>query len=304
MEEGGDLPPERRAGDKAAAPTSLTASLPPDQPRNLSTLLILEASIFNMSPLNEIVRVVGDFLYEHVGKPNVEIEAKLGLLVDKGTNRRIALPVLTETVLSTNDEHRFRFESSMTAAQHEHYNRLLNELVVNTAKEGYSGAKVEYKHTRETDRFYQSTGGGRGSARIRVTTDQKDGKILDVVEKIRVANLNVFCPKLSLDYRISVNIEKPAEFSQGSQPSFERNKDRLSYSHQIFKVDLTQVKGASGPTHAPEVSHELELEFIDPELLAREKSKLGGPEESTSQYLEMIEMFLNSVRMLARKAKD
>ena len=36
-----------------------------------------------------------------------------------------------------------------------------------------------------------------------------------------------------------------AEFSHGSQPSFERNKDRLSYSHQIFKVDLTQVKGAS-----------------------------------------------------------
>ena len=59
-----------------------------------------------------------------------------------------------------------------------------------------------------------------------------------------------------------------------------------------------------GPNHAPDVSHELELEFIDPELLAREKSKLGGPEESTSQYLEMIEVFLNSVRMLARKAKD
>ncbi len=26
--------------------------------------------------------------------------------------------------------------------------------------------------------------------------------------------------------------------------SFERNKDRLSYTHQIIKIDLTQVKGS------------------------------------------------------------
>ena len=90
-----------------------------------------EPSILNIIPTDEVVKVVSDFLFTQVlvndgigvtpagssaGKGAVlEIEAKIGRIIDKNTMDRLALPVLTETVL--NREHpnmRTNFESSMT----------------------------------------------------------------------------------------------------------------------------------------------------------------------------------------------
>jgi len=106
------------------------------------------------------------------------------------------------------------------------------------------GARISYQHTRETDRFYNVNG-----AKIRVTTDQKTGDVLDgrIVEKKRIADLNIYSPNTLLDYRITINVEKPNELPS-SLPTFERNKDRMSYTHEIFKFDLTQVKVPQTPS--------------------------------------------------------
>ncbi|CAG8526450.1 8492_t:CDS:2, partial [Ambispora leptoticha] len=139
-----------------------------------------------------------------------------------------------------------------------------------------------------------------------VTSDQSSGQILEggVVEKIRVANLNIFSPNTRLDYRITVNIEKPMNMPKG-QPDFERNKDRMTYLHQQFKFDLTQVKIPEKPSQngvrAPsqEVTHELEVEFRDPKILLRERQKIeqGMP----NQFMEIVEVFLDNIRTLAQK---
>ncbi|CAG8751109.1 10734_t:CDS:2, partial [Funneliformis caledonium] len=198
---------------------------------------VLEDSIFGIQPVNDFVRVVSDFLYYHVGREHIEIEAKLGVLVNKQTRERINLPVNCETVIKPDESSWMSFESNMTLEQHRHFNELLNKRFTETKSSTFKGKPIEYKHTYETDRFYIV-----GNGKIRVTSNQKTGEVVSS-KKIRVANLDIYSPNTKLDYRISVNLERPRGMPNGSH-SFERNKDRLCYTHQIIKVDLTQVKGA------------------------------------------------------------
>ncbi|CAB4382587.1 unnamed protein product [Rhizophagus irregularis] len=250
----------------------------------------LEPSIFGIQPNNDFVRVVSDFLYNHVRKGDVEIEAKLGVLLDKVNRERIKLPVFCETVINPHEDKWMIFESNMTLEQHKSFNELLNNRFIETKSPSHKGQPVEYKHTYEIDSFYDTKEG-----RIRVTRDRKTGEIVEggIVQKIRVADLNIYSPNTKLDYRISVNREIPKKMPEG-QHNFERNKDRLSYTHQIVKIDLTQVKGGS-----QDLTHELEVEFINPRILLEEKLKIERNQEN--KYIEIVEHFLNNIRMLAKK---
>ncbi|KAK9767243.1 mRNA-capping enzyme subunit beta [Basidiobolus ranarum] len=269
----------------------------------------LERSIFCVEPLDDILKVVSDFLYKHLDRPHVEIEAKLGVLIDTRTNQRIKLPVATETVMSLEDDKWFRFESDMKLEQHKHFNEILNKRVSESKAPNYRGAIIEYKHTRETDRFYKVDG-----AKVRVTTDQQTGEVVadGIVEKKRVANLNIHSPNTRLDFRITISEEIPKSLPEGKH-LFERNKDRLSYRHEIWKFDLTQVKGNEQPSRpqpsfygyraperTPELKHELELEFADPKVLLNERKKIERGEPNN--YSTVVKVFLNNIRLLAKKA--
>jgi len=87
-----------------------------------------EPTITNMIPYEELTRIVSDFIYSHVimvddpmllgtgpGDAQLEIEAKLGQIVDRDSNERLRLPVVSETVLNMDDPSlRVQFKSSMT----------------------------------------------------------------------------------------------------------------------------------------------------------------------------------------------
>lgn len=90
-----------------------------------------EPSIMNVIPSDEVVKVVSDFLFVNVmsndqigvaaaggaaGRGAVlEIEAKIGRIMDKNTMDRLRIPVKTETVFDRSDPNfRTTFESSMT----------------------------------------------------------------------------------------------------------------------------------------------------------------------------------------------
>ncbi|KAG0165118.1 mRNA-capping enzyme subunit beta [Apophysomyces sp. BC1034] len=254
-----------------------------------------EPSIFNVKPVDDITKYISDFLWDHCGTENVEIEAKLGVFIDKKTDQRINLMACTETIIPHHLERSFRFDADMPLRQHQHFNKLLNEQVNRTQARDYKGDRIKYKHTKEVDHFYQV-----GNAKYRVTTDQKTGQIVPngIIEKVRVANLNIHSPMRSLDYRISVNIEKPRN-KPTSTPTMEREKDRMSYQHGWFNFDLTQVK--TNGDRAPKVTHELELELVDAGQLAFEKAK--SERKENSQYVHMIEVFVNNIRMLGRSAQ-
>lgn len=90
-----------------------------------------EPSILNLIPSEEVTRIISDFLFTQVvlredvgagpagGGPGqgavLEIEAKIGQLIDKNTNDRLRLPVMSECVVSKDDPSlRVTFKSSMT----------------------------------------------------------------------------------------------------------------------------------------------------------------------------------------------
>ncbi|BGP43925.1 mRNA-capping enzyme subunit beta [Rhodotorula kratochvilovae] len=190
----------------------------------------------------------------------------------------------------------------MTVNQHKAFNRLLNSRVEESAHASYLSAPVRYAHTREIDTFHEVSVPGQGRRKVRVTRDQKDRSKVHAVEKMRVADMNVFSPKRRFDWRVSVSLEMPAPVPD-TPPTHSRAKDRISYSHQLFQVDLTQVtsgaaqaKGAAGPTH------ELEIEVRKARPLLEEAAKEQRGEEN--RYLEMVQGLLNNVRMLIRNASD
>ncbi|CAE6468991.1 unnamed protein product [Rhizoctonia solani] len=203
----------------------------------------LAPSIINSEPLDEVAQEVTkwiEYYTQNLNPEHVEIEAKLGIIIDKGSNARLGGLSLTECILPPNLPIDTRFESNMPLQAHKHYNGLLNALV---AQASQGQPRVKYLHTKLVDEFY---GEGHGE-KTRVTRDEKTGKVAACVRKKRIANLDVHSPQQGVDWRISINLEEPASHPAG-KPAHTRRKDRMSYTHQAFKIDLTQVTSShNGP---------------------------------------------------------
>ena len=124
---------------------------------------------------------------------------------------------------------------------------------------------MDYAHTYERDTFYDlSQKGilelpksirdhfGRAKPKVRVTTNSKTGEAIAQIIKVRVADMDIYSPQTLFDWRISVNVEMKIEgdFRQLIEPgdagrsNHDRNKDRLSYKHLQYQIDLTQVTPA------------------------------------------------------------
>ena len=68
-----------------------------------SGLPLLSPSIIGVEPLDEFIREIADFIHYHIyNRPQdaagaVEVEAKIGVLRERGGDQRLQLPVLVET---------------------------------------------------------------------------------------------------------------------------------------------------------------------------------------------------------------
>ena len=123
---------------------------------------------------------------------------------------------------------------------------------------------MTYVHTRETDNFYELTQAAElalpssirshfnprhNKAKVRITTDQKTGRELAKIIKVRLSDLDVYSPRTPFDWRVSVNLEMRfdgdsrdlVEMNEAGRRAPERNKDRLTYRHLAYQIDLTQV---------------------------------------------------------------
>ncbi|KAH0832085.1 hypothetical protein J3R83DRAFT_12994 [Lanmaoa asiatica] len=108
----------RQSGSPKTAPASLNASnvknnsiLPTTGSTSTSPIMSnspnlppLAVSILGVEPLDEFIREIADFVHHMVTtRPimgpdaKVEVEAKLGVLRDRTSGKRISLPVLVET---------------------------------------------------------------------------------------------------------------------------------------------------------------------------------------------------------------
>ncbi|KAI0002358.1 mRNA triphosphatase CET1 [Xylariaceae sp. FL0662B] len=300
-----------------------------------------EASIEQSRPLEMLSRCVADFLvfnvlqYRHLEEVQnrgvqFEIEAKLGTIIDKSTNDRIYFPIKAgECVLG--DEARIAFRSSMTEHQHHQLNDYLNEKVMASLQKNSTGpprVSIKYVHRREIDRFFElppqmrqrlpacisTLQQSNAPLKARVTYDQKTGAVLAKIIKARVADLHIHFPHLLLDCRISVNLEcdwdGPADEIERAQiPNKDRApdrlKDRLSYQHGFYQIDLTQVTHGR-PTLStqgmqPDLSvakeHELEVELDSKTLIQHGRLVISGDD---NKYADLVDGLVDNVRLLAR----
>ncbi|KAF8073911.1 CYTH-like domain-containing protein [Lyophyllum atratum] len=282
----------------------MSANLPP-----------LSLSILGVEPLDEFIKEIADFIHHMiVTRPreqdgsfvvgNVEVEAKIGVLRDKSTSQRIMLPVLVESILVP-DSIDCRFESNMTVAQHKHYNSLLNNLKNASTQPSHPASPLGYSHLHLVDSFYPSEN-PHDRDKIRVTRDEKTGSVIACMRKIRLGDLNIYSPRRAADWRISVNLEVPVSHPLGS-PTHTRKKDRMSYSHEEFIIDLTQVTSTMSPTAPPQVLHELEVEIARSEILLATVATRGDinvSEHERSAFDELIRAFVNNARILVRNAAN
>ncbi|KAG0240314.1 CYTH-like domain-containing protein [Mortierella sp. GBAus27b] len=269
-------------------------------------------AFFGTDVIDDVVQTVGEFLFEYCHLPNVEIEAKLGRLVDSATKQRINLPVRNEVVLAPQGHHKwYTFSSNMTIDQHSHFNGILNSRLQQVARAEPRERHITYQHTREIDQFFERQG-----KKARVTRDQKTNEVIPngIVQKERIADLDIYSPRNTFDYRISVSTEVPVLHPQG-EPRFERIKDRISYRQNNFKIDLTQVKNSTksnGPSissqmrpmqnnNNQELTHELEIEFVHPEELAREREIRMKRGPQPDRFIDVVGLFVNNIRGLVMK---
>lgn len=97
-----DRPPLKRAR-RSSSPSAMSHHNSNGGLPSSSELPALSLSILNVEPLDEFIREVADFIHHMISQRpkdlegSVEVEAKVGLLVDKHTGMRLQLPVLTET---------------------------------------------------------------------------------------------------------------------------------------------------------------------------------------------------------------
>ncbi|KAG6878516.1 hypothetical protein C0993_005447 [Termitomyces sp. T159_Od127] len=277
----------------------------------------LSLSILGVEPLDEFIKEIADFVHHMiVTRPDVagtvEVEAKIGVLRDKASAQRIALPVLVESspcfasaVLRRTDprsprpRHRrlpLRVEHVRPQNQHKHYNALLNNLMATAPS-----AQLKYSHLHLVDSFYADA-----QDKVRVTRDEQTGTVTACVRKVRLGDLNVYSPKRAADWRVSVNLEVPVQHPLGT-PTHTRKKDRMSYAHEEFNIDLTKVTSASSPAAPVQTLYELELEIARPEILlatAATRGDVNLPEHERSAFDELIRAFVNNARILVRNASD
>jgi polynucleotide 5'-triphosphatase len=98
-----------------------------------------------------------------------------------------------------------------------------------------------------------------------MTRDERTGEVVECVKKVRLRDLNIYSPKRAADWRVSVNLEIPGMLwvfntqiciycSQVpvpvGTPTHTRRKDRISYSHEEFSIDLTQVTSTASASGA------------------------------------------------------
>lgn len=161
--------------------------------------------------------------------------------------------------------------NNLEQPQHRRANDFLNNVLYKSAEKNADApprVPLTYRHIREVDSFYELPADQVGSLpeivrqnhnprmqmRVRVTRDQKTQEVVRKLIKTRVADLNIHSPSAAFDVRISVNIETPytgdieglvAIAGAPGSGDGNRSKDRLSYSHLAYQVDLTQVTDVS-----------------------------------------------------------
>lgn len=284
------------ASSNFAAPSS-HASKPEPSVRIIEKPVPIEpTTIMGDAPLvDDRIRHLVQFILKHVDGPNVEIEAKLGILLEKENSSRVTdlVPVMCETPIRESSNADVRFVSNVGEGLFQSVNQRLNVRVEETAKQ--SDGAVKYVRTRETDVYYPG--------RVRQTKVQThrsqtrdEYKVVRTQRKTRLGDLNILCPNTNCDVRYSASKEEDCNAPTNSRSEMSREKDRVSYKYEYVSVDITNVEAVT-KSGMLERTHEVEVEIDSSSNLYDEVKKYHEGDQS-SKLFDIATCFVNTVRLL------
>lgn len=176
---------------------------------------------------------------------------------------------------------------------------------------------IEYTHPQEWDEYSELTVEGRAhlqhlahwlnpnhQVKVRKTFDKKTQAMTAQIIKTRVADLEIYNPNDWFDYRISISLETPWDGptshlieETGTQGANDRYKDRLSYKHRDYQIDLTQISHRNSQQH----DHEVEIEINNDSLLAALDAARA---QAGDRYEKCLAGFVDNIRILAGHASN
>lgn len=270
----------------------------PTGPGGYPSLLDLPASLTGVIPADDITTKICNWLYSHLfqlegEREHIELEFKMGQILDYNTRQRARLPFITEAVISPDyAREKLTFDATIESSQFSRVEGFISGLA------GRPGAATATKlpDTRHKDVMHpqQDTG-----ANVRLTYDENDNLVGRLVKK-RIGDLLIHCPGDLTDWRISLSTETPytGSLEQLSRPVAVRNKNRQSWRTTGLQIDLTGVI-SEGTKSAK--SKEVELE-MDKDMLL----KFFGDFQSKSdpqamdKFQELMRYGMDSCRTISR----
>uniref|UniRef100_A0A7S1ESV7 mRNA 5'-phosphatase n=1 Tax=Timspurckia oligopyrenoides TaxID=708627 RepID=A0A7S1ESV7_9RHOD len=250
------------------------------------------------------VQSLVDFMENNVHSEDVEIEVKIGTLLEKQSEgkRAIAnLPVLSMAPLNPEAAGFVEFKSDLNVSAFHAVSTRLNQRFVETSQQsGSETLRLTYQRHRESVLIYEDR--VRVFRRARSANDppcraNEDPEFITsgIQRKERLQNMEFIAPEHEFDFRISASREQRLSATPPNRlPVRERLRDRLSYQYGRLSMDMTVVQSfeMQGGVRKgePEISYEVELEILDSSELFEECKKLRDGEPNIV-YEIALELF-------------
>lgn len=270
-------------------------------------------SINGSIPRNDFNKLVTEWIWanvegvkrEYVEIPNaeryIELELKLGNIWDKVKDRRVSIPVNTETVVGLDFIHQdCFFKSGITVMKWKAILEYLQKLAHESQSAKRKDSKFIVESSHNVDLMASEKKRNDRLVSTRVTLDVKTKRRVTSIEKLRVSDLFIYMPNTLFDMRLSMSLELPKEMNDPAFEAFEkrvslrRDKDRKSYIHgaTATRIDVTKVKESD----LEEPKYELELEMNNRSLL-RSMSRV---QDDPLYYVDLVQAFLDNGRIVSR----
>jgi len=271
------------------------SNLEKQDPRENEEFVVGLPPIIPIPIFDELTLLLCNFIYTKVTSSNIELEAKLGRIIDPRSNNRIALPVSNEACISSiHPGMEYKFESAVSQKHFMFFKTVLNEMYARSQVNTTGATKIWYNTSEQTDIFCKTS-------RI---TYEKD-KVTRCLRKTRLGDLDVFSPNSSLDFRISAKREVETELPQNTVWHLERRKQRISYMYSIWRIDITVVvesypgKGKRKRRNQPK--YEAEIECCNMNYLVQERDKAA--KNIDNKLLAISRAFLENIHCLTAALK-
>ncbi|GME68107.1 unnamed protein product [[Candida] boidinii] len=281
-------------------------------------------SLTGTIPRNDFNRVITEWIwanieavkqdYQDIENPEqyIELELKLGNIWEKVKDKRLQLPINSETILSLEFFHQeCFFKSGIPFQQFHDIKTFLSQLMEsrNTSK----NKQFVVENTHMIDLIASEKQRNDKPISGRVSLDIKTQRKMSSIQKQKIADLIIYLPNSLFDLRLTMALELPYELNDNayqtfkSKVTFEREKERTSFIHSptFTRIDLTKIRETHNNPNQPqqvskrrpEPKYELELEINTKELLNSIESLSDDP----LYFIDLVQSFLDNGRILARQ---